>query len=431
VLIRPAKYLTGTIWVPGDKSISHRAAIIGAIAPGVSRIENYSTGEDCGSTIRCLRQLGVVIEQNGTTVVVHGVGKTGFKTPTEPLDCGNSGTTMRLLAGILAGQEFDSILTGDESLRSRPMRRVIEPLTEMGAIIDSEDGLAPLRIKGRRTLTAINYRLPVASAQIKSCVLLAGLFANGSTTVVENAITRDHTERMLRSFGVDVAIYDGPIMQAAPRTVHGNSLLTHQDINIPGDVSSAAYFLVAAACLRNSKVSLPNVGLNPTRNSILEVLWRAGVTIETSRSTKLGEPSATVSVTGGINGGDPIAVSSLAIPLLIDEIPILAVLGTQLPGGLEVRDAKELRVKETDRIAAICENLRRMNADVEEFDDGFRVRRSQLKGAEVDSFGDHRIAMAFAVAGLLAEGETRIKDPECVDISFPGFFETLEPVVKR
>jgi 3-phosphoshikimate 1-carboxyvinyltransferase len=431
VLIRPAKFLKGEISLPGDKSISHRAAIIAALAEGESRIENYSTGEDCASTIRCLRQLGVVIEQKGTTVVVHGVGKHGFKPPSETLDCGNSGTTMRLMAGVLAGQKFDSVLTGDDSLRKRPMRRVIEPLSEMGAGIDSEDGLAPLRIKGRRTLTAINYRLPLASAQIKSCVLLAGLFANGSTTVIENAITRDHTERMLRLFGVDVAIYDRPIMQAAPRTVQGNAILKHQNINIPGDISSAAFFLVAAACLRNSYISLPNVGLNPTRDLIFEVLWRAGVNISIGASTTLGEPSATVSVTGGINDADPIALSSLAIPLLIDEIPILAILGTQLDGGLEVRDANELRVKETDRIAAVVENLRRMKATVEEFDDGFRVERSHLQGAEINSFGDHRIAMAFAVSGLLADGETKINDAECADISFPGFFETLDSVVKR
>lgn len=431
MIIRPAKLIEGEIALPGDKSISHRAAIIAAMAVGESRIGNYSTGEDCASTLRCLRQLGVEIEQSGTTVVVHGVGKTGFEAPAEPLDCGNSGTTMRLLAGVLAGQQFDSVLTGDQSLRKRPMRRVIEPLTEMGAIIDSEDGFAPLRIKGRQTLSAIYYRLPVASAQIKSCVLLAGLFAEGKTTVVENAITRDHTERMLRSFGVDVPIYDGPILQAAPRTVRGEALLKHQNIDVPGDISSAAYFLVAAACLRNSYISLRNVGLNPTRNLIFEVLQRAGVALDVATSTKLGEPAAAVSVTGVFSDGDPIALSNLAIPLLIDEIPILAVLGTQLSGGLVVRDAAELRVKETDRIANIVENLRRMNADVEEFEDGFRVGQSKLKGAELNSFGDHRIAMAFAVAGLLADGETSIKDPKCVDISFPGFFETLEAVVKR
>lgn len=433
MIIRPANSINGTISVPGDKSISHRAAIIAAMAAGVSRIENFATGEDCASTIKCLRQLGVEIQQDGTNVYVKGVGKTGFRAPVAPLDCGNSGTTIRLLAGVLAGQNFDSVLTGDESLLSRPMNRVIEPLKLMGAEIDSSDGFAPLTIRGQRPLNAVRYEVPVASAQVKSCVLLAGLNAQGRTIVIEDTATRDHTERMLRWLGADVTI-SGEV-NSEMIEISGDSIMRSRNIAIPGDISSAAFFMIAAASLPNSQIGLKNVGINSSRSYLLAKLRSLGVGIEVreGHATDL-EPVAQIVVHGnGILAGenDANVVRGRETAQLIDEIPILSVLGTQLEGGLEVRDAKELRIKETDRIAAVVENLRRMSADVEEFEVGFRVEKSQLKGAEVDSFGDHRIAMAFAVAGLLAEGETTIRNPDCADISFPGFYETLESVVKR
>lgn len=432
MLIRPATTIRGSVTVPGDKSISHRAAIIAAMAEGESRIENFSTGEDCASTIRCLRQLGVEIEQDGKMVVVRSVGKAGLRKPDGPLDCGNSGTTMRLLAGVLAGQNFESVLTGDGSLRRRPMNRIIEPLRLMGAEVDSEEGKAPLTIRGRNPLKATQYEMPIASAQVKSCVLFAGLNADGKTTVIEPVQTRDHTERMLRGFGGDVSVTESA--EGRIISILGKMHLAARGMIIPSDISSAAFFIVAAACREGSTLELPNVGTNPTRAAIIEVLREVGAEIELSEvSESCGEPVARLKVAGR---GRPkceeaVKITGKRIANLIDEIPILAVFGTQIEEGIEIRDATELRVKESDRIAAIVENLRRMAADVEEFDDGFRVRRSQLIGAEVDSFGDHRIAMAFAVAGLFAEGDTIIKNPECADISFPGFYELLESVVQR
>ena len=402
--------------------------MIASLADGESRIENYSSGEDCAATLKCLRQLGVEIVQDATTVVVNGGGKNRLRAPSEPLDCGNSGTTMRLLAGVLAGQEFESVLTGDDSLRKRPMNRVIEPLRQMGAEIESDSGKPPLRIRGRK-LKGIDYSLPVASAQVKSCVLLAGLFAEGETVVREKARTRDHTERMLRAFGVSIKAseVDGE-KSVALKT---DWSMKGREFKVPGDISSAAFFLIAAACLPNSDLTVRNVGVNETRIAILPVLGEVGVhlEIENLRETS-GEPFADIHVRGGIAPDDMRMINGGGTVELIDEIPILAIFGTQIC-GMEVRDARELRVKETDRIAAVVENLRRMNATVDEFKDGFRVERSQLKGAAIDSFGDHRIAMAFAVAGLLAEGETKINGAECADISFPGFFETLESLVKR
>jgi 3-phosphoshikimate 1-carboxyvinyltransferase len=421
--------LEGELSLPGDKSISHRAAIISALAEGESEIKNYSTGEDCQSTLRCLQQLGVQIAREGTTITIQGVGKTGFKPSKEPLDCGNSGTTMRLMAGVLAGQDFESVLTGDESLCKRPMNRVIEPLRQMGAEVESSGGKPPLRMKGGGKLRAIDYATPVASAQVKSCVLLAGLFADGKTTVREQVHTRDHTERMLRLFGADVQAAETDGQHICE--LQSDQRLTGRKIVIPGDISSSAFFLVAAACLPGSDLLIRDVGINETRTAILSVLQNAGVEpqIDNLRE-RSGEPFADIRVKGHKKSHEPISITGVQTAELIDEIPILTILGTQV-GGLEVRDARELRVKETDRIAAVVENLRRMNASIEEFEDGFRVEPSQLHAAEIDSFGDHRMAMAFAVAGLLAEGETKIKDPDCADISFPGFFETLESVVKR
>jgi 3-phosphoshikimate 1-carboxyvinyltransferase len=431
VIIRPAKSIEGEIALPGDKSISHRAAIIAALADGETRIENFSTGEDCSSTLRCLRQLGVKIEQEGSTVTIRGAGETGLRKPSEPLDCGNSGTTMRLLAGVLAGQDFESVLTGDESLQQRPMKRVIDPLELMGARIESSGGRPPLKIQPAK-MRGIDYKVPIASAQVKSCVLLAGLFAEGDTVVHEMTATRDHTERMLRAFDADIQVADS----AGDRTmrISSPSALTARDIYVPGDISAAAFFLVAAACLSGSDLVIEHLGVNPTRTAILDFLKALGIRIERSNDREsLGEPVASVWVKSTAKGNNAcsVTISGRQTAELIDEIPVLAVLGTQIEGGIEVRDARELRVKETDRIATVVANLRKMSAEVQEFDDGFRVGKSELHGAETDSYGDHRIAMAFSVAGLLAEGETTINNAECVDISFPGFFETLETVVKR
>ena len=429
--ISAAKSLRGTIQLPGDKSISHRAAMIAAMAIGETRIDNFATSADCASTLSCLASLGVSILRENSTVKIKGVGKSGFAKPANALDSGNSGTTMRLLAGILAGQKFESTMIGDESLQARPMKRVIKPLGEMGVIITSNEGSAPLTISGKNPVTAINYSPPVASAQIKSCILLAGLNSDGKTSVLESVQTRDHTERMLRWFGVDVAT--DAAENGTSISVNGDALLTARDITIPSDISSAAFFMVAAACLQGSDITLPNVGFNPSRRAIFDVLLDLGADIQILEvNERCNEPVATLRIRGGIRSMQPNATPILRgriIANLIDEIPILAVFGTQIDSGLEIRDAAELRVKESDRIAAIVENLQRMGANVTEFPDGFRVARSDLKGAAIDAFRDHRIAMAFAIAGLLADGETEIAGAECADVSFPGFFETLAGVV--
>jgi len=457
IKIKPARCLRGTAYLPGDKSISHRAAILSAIAEGKSQINNFSTSVDCDSTLRCLEKLGVRITRKDRTVIIEGVSKDGLKQTFEKLDCGNSGTTARLLAGVLAGQNFESVLIGDESLSKRPMKRVIEPLEMMGAKIESAGGnYLPMKIQGKKPLKAISYQMPVASAQVKSCVLLAGLFADGKTSVfeanVDNEIvtTRDHTERMLRYFGVNVEVSGGRI------AVSGDSKLKAKDLTVPCDISSAAFFLVAASCLKDSQILLPNVGINPTRRAILDVLMQIGARIEiknqinsptndsetndnsvitddsasTDNTETAGEPVADLVV----HGTEKFESNSLRIQgkqtaVLIDEIPILAVLGTKLEGGIEVRNAEELRVKESDRIATTVENLRRMGANVEEFPDGFCVKKSKLKPAKIDSKGDHRIAMAFAVAGLLTDdGETEINKAECVSVSFPEFFQVLSQI---
>ena len=401
-----------------------------AIAEGTTRIENFATSADCASTIECFRGLGVGIARDGNTVTVAGVGKNGLTAPTQPLDCGNSGTTMRLISGILAGQDFESTLIGDDSLQSRPMKRVIAPLGLMGSVIHSDEGKAPLRINGKNPLTAIEYQPPVASAQIKSCVLLAGLNADGVTTVIEPVQTRDHTERMLEWFGVDVPIERGE--SGARISVSGDAKLIARDLIVPSDISSAAFFMVAAACLAGSDIVMPNVGLNPSRRAVLDVMIGLGANIELSESRETcNEPVAEIRVKGGI--GTPTISDVLRgdiIANLIDEVPVLAVLGTQLKGGIEIRDASELRVKESDRIASVVENLRRMGATVTEFPDGMLVEKSDLKGADIDSHHDHRISMAFAIAGLFAEGETTIHGAEAADVSFPGFFETLASVVR-
>ncbi|MFN0141235.1 MAG: 3-phosphoshikimate 1-carboxyvinyltransferase [Pyrinomonadaceae bacterium] len=424
-----ATSIKGQIDLPGDKSVSHRAAMLAAIANGKTRISNFAPAADCEATLDCLNALGVCVTRDGETVNISGSGKYGLLQPSRKLDCGNSGTTMRLLAGILAGQEFTSTLVGDDSLESRPMKRIIDPLTEMGASIQSKDGRAPLSITGSKPLRAIDYNLPIASAQIKSCVLLAGLYARGESAVIEVAATRDHTERMLEWFGAEVRTDN--LRSGRRITVAGESDLTARDLKVPADISSAAFFVAAAACLDGSDITLRDVGINPTRKAFLDVLCELGADIELSDEREASnEPTATMRVRGGLEQtNETLVIDGSNAAGLIDEIPVLAVLGTQLDGGLEVRGAAELRVKESDRIATLCENLRRMNAGLDEFEDGFRVFRSDLTGSQITTYGDHRIAMAFAVAALLAEGETEIKDADCVAISFPRFFETLKSVV--
>jgi 3-phosphoshikimate 1-carboxyvinyltransferase len=461
VKIAPAKRLRGRVRVPGDKSVSHRAAIIAALARGQTEITNFSTSADCASTLDCLRQLGVAIQRDGSTVRVEGVvtddGQRRFHQSPDALDCGNSGTTMRLLAGVLAAQAFSLTLTGDDSLSRRPMRRVIEPLELMGARLTADEGHAPLVVEGRSPLARIEYEMPVASAQVKSCVLLAGLGAEGITRVVERgAHTRDHTERMLEWFGAkvetDATTSDGVEIYSA--TVLGPARLDARDLYVPGDISSAAFLLIAAAILPGSDLTIEGVGLNPTRAEILSTLRDLGAVASVADSRwACNEPIGDVHVrgAGGLapraeresergTGGDASlwredasVLGGARVARLIDELPALAVFGTRIEGGIEIRGARELRVKESDRISATVANLRAMGAEVEEYDDGLRVGGPvRLRGARLESFGDHRIAMAFAVAALTAEGESFIEGAQsCVAVSFPEFFALLESLTER
>jgi len=424
VVIRPAKGLKGSVRLPGDKSISHRYAMLGGIAEGDTRLENFSTGADCASTLGCLRRLGVQWERNGNSVVIHGRGSK-LQAPSVALDCGNSGSTIRMLSGILAGQDFSCELRGDESLSRRPMARIIKPLEMMGAQFESSDGgRPPLRLTGGH-LKAIDYKLPVASAQVKTSLLFAGLYADGTTRVEEPIQTRDHGELALQAFGARVE------RRMREVSIEGRQKLKGIDAVVPGDISSSAFFLCAAALFPNSQLLVPGLLLNPTRARLLDFLIGLGLRITMSGlEEQHGELVGSLQVEGGalkgakISGGDTAA--------LIDEIPVLAAIAPYTEDGIEIRDARELRVKESDRIASVATNLRLMGAEVEEFDDGLRVPGGQkLQGASLDSFGDHRIAMAFAVAALRAEGETEIKGADAAVISFPEFFETLDGVVLR
>lgn len=418
--------LKGTLSVPGDKSISHRAIMFGSLAEGTTTIHGFLKGADCLSTIDCFRKMGISIEEKEDTIYVHGKGLHGLHKPEETLDVGNSGTTTRLISGILAGQNFDTVLSGDASLNSRPMGRIMKPLSMMGADITSihDTGCAPLSIKGR-SLNAIHYDSPVASAQVKSCVLLAGLYANGKTSVTEPALSRDHTERMLRSFGANIVSDKNTCTITPPETLHG------QHIEVPGDISSAAFFIVAALITPNSEIIINNVGINDTRAGILKVCQDMGanITLLNAREES-GEPVAdllvkTSSLRGTIVEGD-------IIPALIDELPVIALMACFAKGQTIIKDAHELRVKESDRIAIMTENLGAMGADIIDTDDGFIINsRSDntiptLHGAIINCSMDHRIAMTFAIAGLNADGETIITDSDCVDVSYPGFFAQLE-----
>ncbi|MFZ3215103.1 MAG: 3-phosphoshikimate 1-carboxyvinyltransferase [Candidatus Acidiferrales bacterium] len=424
--VSPGGSVTGVVELPGDKSISHRYAILAALAEGVSEIRNYSPAADCASTLECLRRLGIDVDSNRERVRVTGKGLDGLKAPRKTIDAENSGSTIRMLSGVLAGQPFTSTITGDSSLRRRPMRRVAEPLRQMGAVIRSEDGdRAPLEIRGGK-LHAIDYAPPVPSAQVKSAILLAGLYAEGVTTVRESVRTRDHTELALREFGATVPVEKGAI-RIEPRPK-----LQARQLIVPGDLSSAVFLIGAALVLPDSSLMLHNVGLNPTRSRVLDFLISIGASINlASVQLRDGELIGDVSVRHAPLAGG--SISGADVAEMIDELPMLAALGPFTEKGIEIHDAQELRVKESDRIAALAAGLRQMGARVEEFPEGLRVEgraaalaAAKLHGAKIDPQGDHRIAMALAVAALGAEGDTVIRDSECVAVSFPDFFTTLE-----
>jgi 3-phosphoshikimate 1-carboxyvinyltransferase len=423
-VIRPARSLSGTLRLPGDKSISHRYAMLGAIAEGDTKIENYSTGADCASTLGCLRGLGVQWEREAGTIVIHGKGS-ALRQPGAPLDCGNSGSTIRMLSGILAGQNFTTELFGDQSLSRRPMARVITPLETMGAKIASQDGgRPPLRITGGN-LRAIDYAMPVPSAQVKSCLLHAGLFAAGETRISESVRTRDHGEVALRAFGAEVK-RDGNQV-----SIRGGQKLHAIQAVVPGDISSSAFFLCAAALFPGSQLTITHLLMNPTRARLFDILIAMGLRITVTQvEEQHGELVGTVRAEGGSLKGTTLSGADSAA--LIDEIPVLSAIAPYTEEGMEIRDARELRVKESDRIASVAANLRTMGAQVEEREDGLKIPGQQkLRGAELDSFGDHRIAMAFAVAALRAEGETTVRGADAAVISYPAFFETLDGLLER
>ena len=424
--LKPAQLIKGRLNLPGDKSITHRAALIGALASGITTIHNFSSALDCASTLSCLQQLGVEVTRSENKIQIQG--DTKLQKPGATLDCGNSGSTIRILSGVLASQDFSCELAGDTSLNSRPMGRIIKPLELMGASFESNDGKPPLVIHGTPAIRPITYETPIASAQVKSAILFAGLGANGRTQVKESSLSRDHTERLFNGFGVKVTTDDDLTV-----TLDGPSQLVGGDITVPGDASSAAYFVAAAMLLPGSELTIEGVGLNPTRAEFLSVLkaWGADISTEGVRNER-NEPIGTIKVRGGINAVANIErrVDRPKIPSVIDELPLLAVVGTQIEGGIEIRDAAELRHKESDRLKSTATNLRLMGAEVEEHPDGLTIGGpTRLRGAELDSFGDHRIAMAFTVAALIAEGPTNITGSDCVNISFPEFFALMNSVI--
>jgi 3-phosphoshikimate 1-carboxyvinyltransferase len=423
VIVKPAKNIVGSIRLPGDKSISHRYGMLAAIAEGTTRLRNFSTGADCASTLACMRSLGALVSRSDGEILIEGCsGK--LTPPASPLDCGNSGSTMRMLSGILAGQPFESELIGDASLSRRPMRRIIEPLTKMGATFSAQDGHAPLKVRGGN-LSGISYEPPVASAQVKTSLLFAGLFAHGETAIEEPLPTRDHGEVALRAFGAQVE------KSKARVSIKGGQRLKGIEATVPGDISSAAFFLCAAALFPDSNLVIDSLLLNPSRAVLLDVLVALGVRVRMIQvEEKHGELSGTITVESGPLKGVKLAGAQSAA--LIDEVPVLAAIAPYTRDGIVVRDARELRVKESDRIAAVARNLRAMGAEVIEFEDGLSVPGGQkLHGAEIDSEHDHRIAMAFAIAALRAEGDTVIHGADAAQISFPEFFAMLEGVAER
>jgi 3-phosphoshikimate 1-carboxyvinyltransferase len=421
--VSPARRLRGRLRVPGDKSISHRYALLAALADGESRLSNYAPGADCRSTLACLQALGVPVHQQAEVVTIVGRGFEGWRSPAGPLDAGNSGTSMRMLMGLLAGRPFATTLIGDESLSRRPMRRVIEPLTRMGGRIDAVDGHAPITVHGA-PLQGIAYEPPIASAQVKSAVLLAGLQASGTTSVTEPAQTRDHTERAFAAFGVAMRTAGGTV------SIQGGQRLTPRALAVPGDFSSAAFWMVAAAALPGSRVVIDEVGLNPTRTGLIDVLRRYGARVYIEEtSVHAGEPIGSITVEADRAGS--IEIAPAEVPVLIDELPAVAALAAN-GGEVSVRGAAELRVKESDRIAALVAGFRALGIDADERPDGFVVRGSGPPGGGVaDARGDHRMAMAFAIAALAAVRPSRVEGADAVDVSYPGFFDTLSSLVIR
>ncbi len=419
--IYPKKSLSGTITVPGDKSISHRAVMFGSIAEGTTEISGFLTGDDCMSTIACFKKLGIDIDVDGDKVKVHGKGLNGLTAPTETLDAGNSGTTIRLISGILAAQPFVCEITGDASIQKRPMNRVINPLSLMGAKIKGikKDGFAPLKIEGTK-LKAMEYELPVASAQVKSAILLASLFADGTTTVIEPVASRNHTEIMLNYFGADIKNENGRITSTPVKQLYGKPVV------VPSDISSAAFFMVAGLIVPNSHIIIKNVGVNETRTGIIDALKEMGGDITIlNENNDSGEPIADIEVKSSKLHG--ITLQGDIIPRMIDEIPVFAVAALMADGTTTVKDAQELKVKESNRIATMAQELGKMGADITETDDGMIIKgNAKLSGAEVESHNDHRVAMSLAIAGLVADGETKINDAESVAISFPTFYDYIE-----
>ena len=417
--IKKQTNLRGTLTVPGDKSISHRAVMFGSLARGTTRISHFLEGADCLSTISCFRKMGIEIDRNKDEILVHGRGLHGLTAPTEILDVGNSGTTTRLISGILAGQTFTSELDGDDSIRTRPMKRIMTPLASMGADITSrlDNGCAPLIIHGR-PLHAAHYDSPVASAQVKSCVLLAGMYADGITSVTEPFLSRNHTEIMLNYFGAEIT------SEGTTASIRPEPVLEGRDIQVPGDISSAAYFIAAGLLTPGSEILLKNVGINPTRAGIIKVCMDMGADITLLNESTEGEPTADLLIrTSSLKGT---TIEGSIIPTLIDEIPMIAVMAAFAEGTTIIRDAQELKVKESDRIAVMVDNLRRMGADIEGTDDGMIIHGGRpLHGAVIDSHLDHRIAMSFAVAGTICDGTVEILNGECVNISYPEFYQDL------
>ena len=417
--IKKQTNLKGTLTVPGDKSISHRAVMFGSLARGTTRISHFLEGADCLSTISCFRKMGIEIDRNKDEILVHGRGLHGLTAPTEILDVGNSGTTTRLISGILAGQTFTSELDGDDSIRTRPMKRIMTPLVSMGADITSrlDNGCAPLIIHSR-PLHAAHYDSPVASAQVKSCVLLAGMYADGITSVTEPFLSRNHTEIMLNYFGAEIT------SEGTTASIRPEPVLEGRDIQVPGDISSAAYFIAAGLLTPGSEILLKNVGINPTRAGIIKVCMDMGADITLLNESTEGEPTADLLIrTSSLKGT---TIEGSIIPTLIDEIPMIAVMAAFAEGTTIIRDAQELKVKESDRIAVMVDNLRRMGADIEGTDDGMIIHGGRpLHGTVIDSHLDHRIAMSFAVAGTICDGTVEILNGECVNISYPEFYQDL------
>lgn len=425
MIFKKTKHLKGKINVPGDKSISHRSIMLGSIASGITEVHGFLNGADCISSMNCFRQMGVDIDYDGSIVTIHGNGLHGLKAPAATLDVGNSGTTTRLMSGILAAQNFSSRVIGDDSICRRPMKRIITPLAMMGADITSERGndCAPLIINGRK-LKGIHYDSPVASAQVKSCVLLAGLYADGETSVTEPYVSRNHTELMLNAFGGSCTTL------GTTATVTSDPVLTGQKIVVPGDISSAAYFLVAGLIADNSEITIKNVGINPTRDGIIDVIKMMGGDITFANvNADSGEPTADITVkTSSLKG---CVIEGDIIPKLIDEIPVIAILACFAEGETVIKDAAELKVKESNRIDVMVNNLSAMGADITGTDDGMIIRGGKpLHSAVIHSKKDHRIAMSFAVAAMCAEGETEILDADCVNISYPDFYRDLENLQK-